>query len=74
VWIKDKFGNPINMDTAGSLFVASNSDGGYEVKANTPDGTLCGQFLVGTGPVSEADATALLGRMATLLGTEDLTL
>jgi hypothetical protein len=76
MWIKDKFGQPINMDHMSSIVVAENTDGGFQVEAwnttNTTFGVQFAEFLVGPIPVSQADATALRDRIGTMLGVVDL--
>ena len=72
MWIKDKYSHPINMDAVVGIFVDTNPDGGYEVKANNPSNELVAQFVTGTPPMSEVDATTLMNRMADMLGVVDL--
>lgn len=74
MWIVNKFGAPINMDQAMSLYVDVNGDeGGYEVKANNSGNSPIAQFLVTPATsMTEPEADALLERMKDLLGVTDL--
>lgn len=72
MWIKDKYGNPVNMAPMGSLYVSTNPDGGYQVQTNNTTNTMFAQFLTGTPPMTEADAGTLMNRMADMLGVVDL--
>jgi hypothetical protein len=74
MWFKDWNGTPINTSALLSLYVAANPDDGtyYVVQGNIPDTTAPGGYaspVFGTSAtMSEADATALLGKMALVLG------
>lgn len=74
MFIKDKFGNPVNMNQVLGLWVQPNPDeGGYEVQATNSVLTEIAQFLTTPG-VSEtqAEAEATLARIAGMVGVADL--
>lgn len=71
MWIVDVAAHPINMDNVLAL-VVEQLNGSYFVSAYIDAGVTRVASFATDAPMTEPQATALLGRMADMLGVVDL--